>query len=138
MPPDEAFDRLRLGDWEAHRTSGELRLPSGTERLEPRVMDLLFLLGERPGEVFAREEILARLWPDVAVTEDALARTVFKLRKALGDDAKTPRYIETLPKRGYRLIPAQRIPRWIRFHLCRPARGIGGFWPGELPRSWRF
>jgi len=107
QPIDDATDCLCLGDWVARRSTGELRGPEGVERLEPRVMDLLFMLGERPGEVFAKEEILARLWPEVVVTEDALARAVFKLRKALGDDAKAPRYLETLPKRGYRLVASE-------------------------------
>lgn len=104
QPIDDATDCLCLEDRVARRSTGELRGPEGVERLEPRVMDLLFMLGERPGEVFAKEEILARLWPEVVVTEDALARAVFKLRKALGDDAKAPRFVETVPKRGYRLV----------------------------------
>ncbi len=103
-------DLLVLGDWEARRSTGELRGPKGVERLEPRVMDLLFLLGERPGVVLTREDILGRLWPGVVVTEDALARAVFKLRKALGDDAKAPRFIETVPKRGYRLVMSPTDP----------------------------
>lgn len=110
QPLYDAMDCLRLRDWVAQRSTGELSGPLGVERLEPRVMDLLFMLGERPGEVVSRDEILARLWPEVVVTEDALARTVFKLRKALGDDAKAPRYIETLPKRGYRLVAAEAGP----------------------------
>jgi transcriptional activator of cad operon len=71
-------------------------------------MDLLRLLAARPDQVVSRERIMAALWPDVIVADDALARTLFKLRRALGDDAKSSRYIETLPKRGYRLIAAVR------------------------------
>lgn len=94
-----------VGSWTAHRASGELIGPAGTQVLEPKVMELLFLLAMRRGQVVSREEISARLWPKVVVNEDFLARCVFKLRKALGDDARAPRYIETLSRRGYRLAP---------------------------------
>ncbi len=67
-------------------------------------MDLLFLLAGAPGRVFSREQILEALWPGLIVGDDALARTVSKLRQALGDDARAPRYIETISKRGYRLL----------------------------------
>ncbi|WP_306250343.1 winged helix-turn-helix domain-containing protein [Parvularcula sp. IMCC14364] len=76
----------------------------GDLELEPRVMDLLMLLAKSAGQVISKEEIIASLWGDVHVNEDALTRCVFKLRKALGDDARNPRYIETLSKRGYRLL----------------------------------
>jgi DNA-binding winged helix-turn-helix (wHTH) protein/Flp pilus assembly protein TadD len=93
-----------IGEWRAELLTGRL-VRNGEERnLEPKVMDLLFLLGSRPGVVLSREELIAQLWPGMVVGDDALARTIFKLRKALEDDPKSPRFIETLPKRGYRLI----------------------------------
>lgn len=107
---------LRVGEWQVLRASGELRGPAGAARLEPKVAELLFLLASRPNEVFSREEIQKALWPDVVVGEDALARLVFKLRRDLLDDPKAPRFVETLPKRGYRLIldepalPAPSLP----------------------------
>lgn len=93
---------MRTGEWRAEHASGELSGPGGTLRLEPKVMDLLFLLASRSGEVVSREVIMATLWPGVVVGDDSLARTVSKLRQALGDDARTPRYVETIAKRGYR------------------------------------
>jgi len=68
-------------------------------------MDLLFLLASRPGHVFSREVLAAALWPDTTVGEDALSRCVFKLRKAL-EEAEGGGRIETIPKRGYRLVAA--------------------------------
>jgi len=100
---DDRAKELKLGEWQVLRAGGELQGPAGATRLEPKVVDLLFLLASRPNEVFSREEIQQELWPDVVVGEDALARLVFKLRRALGDDPKAPRFLETLPKRGYRL-----------------------------------
>jgi transcriptional activator of cad operon len=100
----QKIDVIVVGAWRAERATGDLIGPSGTERLEPKVMDLLFLLAERPGQAFSKDEIMERLWPNVVVGDDTLARAVSRLRKALGDDPKAPTFIETLPKRGYRLI----------------------------------
>ncbi len=72
--------------------------------LEPKVMDLLLVLTERAGQVVGKDALLELLWPGVIVGEDTLARTISKLRNALDDSAKSPEYIETVPKRGYRLI----------------------------------
>ena len=95
---------IRVGEWRAERAAGVLSGPGGEQRLEPKVMDLLWLLAAEAGRVVGRERIMAALWPGVIVGDDSLARTVSKLRQALGDDAKAPRYIETTPKRGYRLL----------------------------------
>jgi transcriptional activator of cad operon len=97
---------LVFGEWRADRESGELTGGGATTRLEPKVMDLLFVLAADAGAVVPRERLLETLWPGLVVGEDTLARTVFKLRQALGDDAKAPRYIETIAKRGYRLVAA--------------------------------
>lgn len=97
-------DVLYAGGWRANRASGELTGPQGTRRVEPKVMDLLFLLATRPGHVMTRDALMAALWPGVVVGEDSLARTVSKLRQALGDDARTPRFVETIAKRGYRWL----------------------------------
>lgn len=106
-PPDPVNsppERLQVGEWRADRASGELTGPSGSTRLEPKVADLLFLLAGDRGQVVTRERLLEALWPGLVVGDDVLARTVFKLRQALGDDAKSPRYVETIAKRGYRLL----------------------------------
>ena len=95
---------LKIGDWRVDARTGEIARLDQRERLEPRTMALLMLFARHPGAVLTREYLLAQVWPDVIVGEDALARSLFKLRKALGDDAKAPVHIETLPKRGYRLI----------------------------------
>jgi DNA-binding winged helix-turn-helix (wHTH) protein/Tfp pilus assembly protein PilF len=104
QPVNSIPERLRVGAWLADRASGELSGPAGPARLEPKVADLLFLLAAERGEVVPRERLLEALWPGLVVGDDVLARTVFKLRQALGDDAKAPRYVETIAKRGYRLV----------------------------------
>lgn len=73
-------------------------------RLEPKAIELLTFLAQRPGEVVSREELLTALWPGVIVGDNALTQSVAKLRKALGDTTREPTYIQAISKRGYRLI----------------------------------
>lgn len=95
---------LILHEWQADLRAGRLVRAGETRSVEPKVMDLLFLLAGEPHRVFSRDEILQSLWPHVTVGEDTLSRCVFKLRRALDDDPHAPRFIETVSKRGYRLI----------------------------------
>ncbi|TLZ60840.1 MAG: tetratricopeptide repeat protein [Gammaproteobacteria bacterium] len=76
--------------------------------LPPKVFDTLVLLVENQGRLIQKEELLKALWPDTVVEEVALAHNVSQLRKALGDPAEDPKFIETVPKRGYRFIAAVR------------------------------
>ncbi len=98
-------DTVLAGPWRARRSSGELSGPGGTQRLEPKVMDLLCLLAAEPGRVWSKDQLSEALWPGLVLGEDSLARTVSKLRQALGDDARAPRWVETIAKRGYRWLP---------------------------------
>ena len=72
--------------------------------LAPKALDLLMLLVTRPGAMITKDEIMRLLWSDVAVTDNALTQVVSDLRQALGDDPLSPRYIQTVPRRGYRFI----------------------------------
>ena len=74
--------------------------------LAPKGLDLLLLLVTRPGALVSKDEIMRALWPDVAVTDNALTQVVSDLRQALGDDSSSARFIETVPRRGYRFIAA--------------------------------
>lgn len=81
-----------------------------TLRLEPKVMQVLVQLAERAGEVLSKDQLLETVWVGTYVTEDVLTRSVSELRRALADDVRAPRFIQTIPKRGYRLIcPVERI-----------------------------
>lgn len=106
--PKEQLDRteeaLVIGEWNVVRELNELRRGDEQVRLEPRAMNLLVHLASREGRVTSKEEILDTVWRGVFVSDSALTRTIADLRKALGDDAKSPRYIETISKRGYRLV----------------------------------
>jgi TolB-like protein len=80
-------------------------------RLTPKALALLSFLAGRPREVFTKEELFVALWPGVAVGDAALVTCIQELRKALVDDARQPRYIETLHRRGYRFIGRLAAPR---------------------------
>src|SRR5450631_724730 len=95
--------QLRIGDWSVDRATNEISRGSERVHLEPRVADLLVALARSADQVVSREELLAQVWGGV-VSDDVLTQGVIKLRKALGDTSKEPIYIQTIPKRGYRLI----------------------------------
>ena len=78
--------------------------PAGTIRLEPKVMQVLVLLAAHAGQVVAKERLIQTVWPDTFVTDDVLTRAISELRRVFGDDAKESRFIQTIPKSGYRLI----------------------------------
>ena len=73
-------------------------------QLEPKAYDLLVLLASRGGELVTRQEVLDRVWAGVYVTDNAVARVIAQVRRVLGDSARSSRYIETVPTRGYRFI----------------------------------
>jgi len=98
--------RLRIGDWSADATTGALMRGTETVRLEDRTMRLLLALARRPGEAVSIEDLLELAWPDVIVTPDSVYQAVASLHRVLGDDAKRPRYIVTVPRLGYRLVAA--------------------------------
>jgi Tol biopolymer transport system component/DNA-binding winged helix-turn-helix (wHTH) protein len=72
--------------------------------LEPKAFDLLALMVQRPGHLFSKQEIFDAVWPGTAVTDHALTRVVAQIRRALGDEAREARYLETVPTKGYRWI----------------------------------
>lgn len=96
--------RIRIGTWVLDHADGTLTSEQTTVRLEPKVLAVLLHLLERHGTVVAHEDLLRGVWKDTHVVPGALARTISLLRTSLGDDAYHPSYIETVPKRGYRLI----------------------------------
>ena len=77
--------------------------------LAPKVVETLLILVQNSGRIIEKEELMTRLWPDTFVEESNLTYTIVQLRKTLGDDARHPRYIETIPKRGYRFISQTEI-----------------------------
>ncbi len=103
---------LRFGVFEADLTAAELRKSGVRIRLQEQPFQVLAYLLEHPGEVVSREELRQRLWPsDTFVDFDhSLNTAVNKLREALGDSATSPRYVETLARRGYRFVAPVQAP----------------------------
>src|SRR6516225_1822180 len=106
MPETQSPSRfVRFGGFEADLSTGELRKDGVKLKFSGQPFQVLAFLLERPGEVVTREELQKRLWPDTFVdVERNLNTAVNKIREVLGDSAEIPRFIETLPRRGYRFI----------------------------------
>jgi DNA-binding winged helix-turn-helix (wHTH) protein/tetratricopeptide (TPR) repeat protein len=93
-----------VGGWRVEPKACRLARAETTVRLRPQLMDLLVCLARRAGDIVLKEEILAEVWAAQYIAESGLSRCIAELRQALGDDAHVPRFIETIPKRGYRLV----------------------------------
>jgi DNA-binding winged helix-turn-helix (wHTH) protein/Flp pilus assembly protein TadD len=107
--PLRDFDRLRFGQFEIDLGSGELYRSGRRVPLQERPFQLLTALVTSPGQLLKREELTARFWPGTDISDDdSLNTAVRKIRLALGDDARNPKYIETVGRRGYRFIMAVR------------------------------
>jgi DNA-binding winged helix-turn-helix (wHTH) protein len=102
---------LRIGPWLVEPSLNLLTCGEASVRVRAQLMDLLLCLASRPGKVFAKEEIVADVWEGRWIADSALSRCVAELRAAIGDDAQQPRVIQTIIKRGYRLIAPVDAPR---------------------------
>lgn len=103
-------DKFRVGQWRVDPGLNSLSVNGTTVRVEPKVMEVLVCLASQPGEAVAKEAILKTVWPDTFVSDDVLIRSVSELRRVFEDDPREPRFIETIPKRGYRLVaPVERL-----------------------------
>ncbi|HWI16292.1 MAG TPA: transcriptional regulator, partial [Vicinamibacterales bacterium] len=104
------MEQFEVGEWRVQPSLNRLSRNGDEVRLEPKVMQVLEALAETPGEVVNREQLVARVWPGVFVTDDVLHRAIRELRRVFGDDTASPTYVETIRKRGYRLIaPVRRV-----------------------------
>lgn len=97
-------DDFRVGDWLVRPQLNRIAAPGGEHHVEPKVMEVLVRLARRPGAVVSRDDLLSEVWPDTVVVETAVFRAISELRRIFDDDPKQPRVIETVRKRGYRLI----------------------------------
>src|SRR5437667_2446111 len=97
---------VRFGAFELDEDAGELRREGIKVRLQEQPLQILQILLEQPGKVITREELRKRIWPsDTFVDFDhGINNAIKRLREALGDTTETPRFIETLPRRGYRFV----------------------------------
>ncbi len=94
------------GDWVVDAGLNALRKGSFEQHVEPKVMQVLLTLASRQNHVFSKEELISAVWADTFVSDDVLTRCISILRRITGDDAHAPRFIQTVPKVGYRLVAA--------------------------------
>jgi DNA-binding winged helix-turn-helix (wHTH) protein len=99
---------FHIGGWLAQPARNLISDPTITRHLEPQVMDLLVFLAHAAGRVVSKDEIIGAVWDGRFIADTTLTRAVADLRRALGDDQRSPQYIETIPKRGYRLVASVR------------------------------
>jgi TolB-like protein/DNA-binding winged helix-turn-helix (wHTH) protein len=104
-PEHDLTKGFSVGEWEIRPLAGTFRRGDHAVHVEPKVMDVLLCLARRQGEIVTRDELLDEVWNGVVVTDDVLTRCVSELRTLLGDTDRERRYIRTIPKRGYSLIP---------------------------------
>jgi Tol biopolymer transport system component/DNA-binding winged helix-turn-helix (wHTH) protein len=139
--------RFRVGSWRVEPTLNQLVRADGSDestKLEPKAMEVLVYLAARAGEVVDKDSVIRDVWQGAFVTNEVLTNAVWELRRALGDDAKSSTFIQTIPKRGYRLVAPVSFeeeptasPRPLRFLLPAAILGIAGAALVLWPRSER-
>ena len=117
-------DPFRLGEWLIEPAIDEIVRDGTRLKIEPRTMAVLVLLAERAPDVLSQEEIERTVWSGVVVTPHSVYQSVAQLRRLLGDDPKHPRYIATVPRKGYRLVaPVERAEQ--RPAILTPGEHLG-------------
>src|SRR5512138_3440219 len=96
--------RVRFGAFQLNLATGELRKGDAPVRLQPQPLKVLACLLARPGQLVSRDDIRREVWPDGTFVDfdHGLNYCIRQIRLALGDDSETPRFVETVPRRGYR------------------------------------
>jgi DNA-binding winged helix-turn-helix (wHTH) protein/WD40 repeat protein len=116
---------FRLGEWLVEPRLNRLTRGGESIQIELKMMDVLVCLAERANELVTRRQITDTVWATEYITEKTLTRAVAELRRTLGDDAKQPRYIETIHRKGYRLIaPTEVVERPTATVTPFPRRSI--------------
>jgi eukaryotic-like serine/threonine-protein kinase len=114
---------FRVAEWLVEPQANTVSANGHTVRLEPKVMQVLVCLAEANG-VVSKEHLMRTVWADTFVTDDVLTRSISELRKAFGDDPRQPKFIETIPKGGYRLLaPVERSRAEAPSQRSRTLRG---------------
>ena len=116
-----------FGDWQVNPQSNSIQSGDIIRTLEPKAMDVLKLLCQHQGEVLTPDDIIRQCWGDIAIGDNPLHKVITQLRKALGDQASNPSYIETIRKRGYRTLAK------VEFPIGHHTRVTTEPWQGQSP-----
>ena len=127
-----------LGEWQVDAASNTLSLGKIKRTIEPKAMDVLLLLCQQQGDVVSADDIVAQCWPNAPTGDNPVHKTITQLRKALDDKASAPLFIETIRKRGYRVIaPVQFVndeqaqAEQANWHDASPFLGLSAYSPAE-------
>lgn len=132
MPKEEELQGgFNLGEWEILPDQGVMRRGDTEVRPEPQTWRVLMLLAKYDGTLVTRDNLVDEVWGGRAVAEDPINRAIREVRKSLGDSAHDPTYVETLHKRGYRLL----VP--VELHKAKEDDPVI-VEPGPGPRLWKF
>src|SRR5215475_15443171 len=139
--------QLKFGIFEVDFAAGEIRKAGMRLRLAPQPFQVLQVLLQNPQQVVTREELRERVWPDNTFVdyELALKKAINRLREVLGDSAENPRFVETVPRRGYRFIgaltppePTEENPSGIGENAIRPSvNGTANIVRQSVVKPWR-
>ena len=130
---------FQVGPWLIEPSLNAVSHNGESIHLAPKVMGVLVCLAQHAGQSVSKEDLLQTVWPDTFVGDDVLKGSISELRRVLEDDAREPTIIQTIPKRGYRLVaPVQPIngaPEWSTEKRPEAQRGVVStrkFWMGAL------
>ena len=116
-------ETLAIGNWSFEPETGVLSRPGESQRLESRTAALLELLCRHRGELVSHSDIIEKVWDGRSVSPNSVAVVISDIRRSLGDDPRAPQYVETLPKRGYRLIAQGAALEEAHAHIAEPRAG---------------
>jgi TolB-like protein/DNA-binding winged helix-turn-helix (wHTH) protein/tetratricopeptide (TPR) repeat protein len=131
---------FQVGSWRVDPSLNTISRNGATTHLAPKVMEVLVCLARHADETLPKEKLLQEVWPGTFVTDDALKRCILELRRVFEDDAREPRVIQTIPKRGYRLVAPVEAINGIEHRLAelprdvsnRAVRATAKWWVGAL------
>ena len=136
--PGASTPRLAFGEVTVDIESRHVRTATASSRLEPRVCDLLRTLAARPGLTVSRDHLIEMVWGNDPRAHGTLTQAVSTLRRALGDDDRAPRFIETVPGLGYRWIfetsarrPRAEASRWLERIAAAGRAALAAFGAGD-------
>ena len=135
---------FKIAAWLVQPSLNRLSCEDHVIQLEPKLMDVLVYLAANAGRVVSKNDITDAVWPDVFITESVITRSIAILRRAFGDDVRSPRFIETISKRGYRLIadvaietaPTRPAPIPEELPAAVTSRGVVDFVPPYVIGQW--
>lgn len=115
---------FHIGEWEIQPQLNSLRRADRSFHVEPKVMQVLVELASHSDEVVTKEQLIHAVWADTFVGDDSLTRCISEIRRVLEDDARSPKFIQTIPKTGYRMIAPVEVKQKPRTRSADTAEGM--------------